>query len=186
MEENRQNDNRCDNDKVCHMIKFAVLLVTLFLACYLAVYYIMDQIRHSYYLPAMPLENIDKIIEEQDRLFEKELGTFPMQSRALKQMKSPVETYKDDKINAYKIIVNLKDFDNNPKNITLDIKKDSVNITGVSEKTGKTNEKLYTFSQSFDLPEEIDTKSVTKEQSGSKYIITLPIENPLNDIDDDD
>ena len=108
MDENRPDNNSCDNDKVCHLIKFAVLLITLFLACYLAVYYIMDQIRHSYYLPAMPLNNIDKIIEEQDRMFEKDLGTFPMQSRALKHMKSPVETFKDDKINAYKIFINLK------------------------------------------------------------------------------
>ena len=186
MEENKQNNHNCKDDKVCHMLKFAVLLITLFLACYLAVYYIMDQIRHSYYLPAMPLENIDKIIEEQDRMFEKDLGTFPLQSRALKKIKSPIETFKDNKINAYKIIINLKDFNNNPKNISLDIQDDRVNIVGINEKAEKNKERIYTFTQSFVLPEKINTKTVTKEQSGNKYIITLPIENEINDLDEDD
>jgi len=92
-----ENKNFCKDDKICNLIKFAVLLITLFLACYLAVYYIMDQIRHSYYLPAVPIENIDRIIKEQDRMFEKDLGTFPMYNKALKQMKTPVEIFKDGK-----------------------------------------------------------------------------------------
>jgi len=180
-----ENKNFCKDDKICNLIKFAVLLITLFLACYLAVYYIMDQIRHSYYLPAVPIENIDRIIKEQDRMFEKDLGTFPMYNKALKQMKTPVEIFKDGKENIYKIIIDLKEFNNDTKNIKLDIEDDRVSITGISEKNNKSQERLYTYTQSFDLPETIDTKSVTKEKTGNKYIITLPIENPLDETDVD-
>jgi len=188
MNENQELNTKCNckNETIWNLTKFAILLLTLFLACYLAIYYILDQIRHSYYLPAMPLENIDKIIEEQDRMFEKDLGTFPMQSRVLKQIKSPVETFKDDKSQAYKIIVNLKEFNNDPKNIKLDIQDDKVSIMGINQKTGKSNEKIYTFTQSFYLPEKINTKAITKEQSGTKYIITMPLEKQIDEFDNDD
>lgn len=190
MEENNNeiktnNKTACNEDKICHLIKFAALLVTLFLACYLAVYYIMDQIRHSYYLPAVPIENIDRIIKEQDRMFEKELGAFPMHNKALKRMASPIETYKDDKKDAYKIIINLKNFDNNEKNIKLNINDNNVTIIATNTNTTKKEENFYTYTQSFNLPEKINTKLITKEKLGNKYIITLPLENPMDDLDED-
>ena len=69
MEEYRENNNdkscNCTNHNSGHWIKFALLLLALFLASYLAVYYILDQMRHAYYIPSAPVENIDRIIKEQ-------------------------------------------------------------------------------------------------------------------------
>lgn len=179
----KQNENKCNNDKICHLIKFATLLVTLFLACYLSVYYIMDQIRHSYYLPAVPIENIDKIIKEQDRMFEKEFGTLPMHNKVLKRIESPFETYKDENQDAYKIVINLKDFNNDEKNIKLDIKDNKINIIGTNTNQTPKEESVYTYTQSFNLPEKIKTELITKEKSGNKFIITLPLENQTDEID---
>lgn len=185
MEEYRENNNdkscNCTNHNSGHWIKFALLLLALFLASYLAVYYILDQMRHAYYIPSAPVENIDRIIKEQDKMFERDFGALPMHDKAFKDTKNTIETYYDNKSNSYKMIINLKEFDNNPQNITLDIKKDKVNVTGINEKITKKREKVYTFSQTFILPEKIKTELVTKEKTGNKYIITMPLENEIND-----
>ncbi len=158
-------------------IKFALVLIVLFLACYLAVYYVLDQMRHAYYMPAMPVESIDRILQEQDRMFERDMSAFPMHDKAMMVVKNPVETYKDDNLDAYKMIINLKPFNNNPDNLSIDIQSNKVSIKGKTEKTGKHSEKVYAFSQSFILPENIDIEKVSKQKHGHKYIITMPIDD---------
>lgn len=188
MDENNENLQRKEkfySGTNCHWGKFALLLLSLFLACYLATYYILDQIRHSYYVPSAPMEKIDKIIQEQDKLFNQDFGTLPMHNKVLKMMKNPVEIYKDTEKNAYKIVVDLKHFDGNPNNINFEVVDNKVNLNAISENIKNNKENIYTLSQSFELPESVDEKNVTKEKVGNKYIITLPIENPLADEDDD-
>lgn len=168
-----------------HWIKFALLLLALFIACYLATYYVMDQMRHAYYLPAAPMENIDRIVNEQDKMFEKDMGfgAFPMHDKAMMMVKSPIETYKDDHADAYKMVINLRPFNNNPKNVDVSVQDNRISVNAVGEKAGRKSDKVYSFSQSFVLPEKIDTAKVTKEKKGHNYIITMPIED--TDMDDD-
>lgn len=188
MEENKEF-KECHCDEVHHIhghghwIKFALLLLALFIACYLAVYYVMDQMRHAYYIPAAPMEDIDRIINEQDKMFEREFGAFPMHNKAVMMVKSPVETYKDDNLDAYKMIINLRPFNNNPKNVNVDVQSNRVTVNAAGEKTGRHTDKVYSFSQSFVLPEKIDTLKVTREKKGHNYIITMPIDNM--DLDED-
>lgn len=182
MDENKEqhetkNCNCNEHHHTIHWVKFALMLLALFLACYLAVYYVTDQIRHAYYLPASPMEDIDRIINEQDKMFEREMGVLPMHNHALMHVKSPIETFKDDKNNEYKMIINLKPFNNNPKNINLDVQDNRISVSGIGEKSSKNKDKIYSFSQSFVLPEKIDVEKVNKEISGHKYIITLPIDD---------
>ncbi len=180
MDENKEfKECNCDehyHNKTENWIKFALILLALFLACYLAVYYIMDQMRHAYYVPAMPMENIDRIMKEQDKMFE-DMGALPMNNKAFMNIKNPVETYKDDSDDSYKMIIDLKPFNNNPDNINLDIQNNKISISGKAEKTKKHSENVYSFSQSFVLPENIDTNNVKKEIKHHKYIITMPIED---------
>lgn len=185
MEENTENQEikeikecHCKEHKTEHWIKFALILFVLFIACYLAVYYVLDQMRHAYYMPPMPMNNIDRIIDEQEKMLEgmQGMGAMPMHNAAMMKMKTPVETYKDDSDNTYKMIIDLKPFNNSPNNISLDIQKNKININGLGEKSSKHSDKVYSFSQSFMLPEDIDTAEVTKEQKGHKYIVTMPIE----------
>lgn len=177
MDENKSfKECHCDEHKTEHWIKFALLLLALFIACYLAVYYVLDQMRHAYYVPHMPMDNIDRIINEQDRMFEG-MGALPMHNNALMMMKTPIETYKDDSQDAYKMVIDLKPFNNNANNVSVDVQQNKVSVTGLGEKAGKRSDKVYSFSQSFVLPEKIDTDKVTKVKSGHKYIVTMPIED---------
>ena len=175
--ENNQNSNgyKC-TCKTEHWIKFALVLFVLFIACYLAVYYVLDQMRHAYYMPPVPMQNIDRIINEQEKMFDS-MGAMPMHNSVLMKMNTPVETFKDDNENAYKMIIDLKPFNNSPNNVSVDVQKNKVSINGLGEKSGKHSDKVYSFSQSFVLPEDIDTEKITRKQSGRKYIVTLPVED---------
>ena len=51
-QKNEFKECHCDEHKTEHWAKFALLLLAVFIACYLAVYYVMDQMRHAYYVPA--------------------------------------------------------------------------------------------------------------------------------------
>ena len=180
----------CNCDKE-NWLKFALLALALFLGSYLATYFVVDQSRHAYYIPnprmmdhirmmEQPnfgppfnrmMDDTDKLIEDLDRqeskMMKKDFGVSHV-----------VQTFKSD--DAYKIVINLKPFGNNIENIKLDIASDRISITGQNDKVGKKRESKYMFSQSFTLPEEIDTSKVVKKKVGHKYIITLPI---LNDED---
>lgn len=175
--ENNQNSNgyKC-TCKTEHWIKFALVLFVLFIACYLAVYYVLDQMRHAYYMPPVPMQNIDRIINEQEKMFDS-MGAMPMHNSVLMKMNTPVETFKDDNENAYKMIIDLKPFNNSPNNVSVDVQKNKVSINGLGEKSGKHSDKVYSFSQSFVLPEDIDTEKITRKQSGYKYIVTMPVED---------
>ena len=176
MEENREiKECHCNEHKTEHLVKFALLLLAVFLACYLASYYILDQMRHSYYVPSR-MESIDKILREQDKMFN-EMTTFPMRYNTMMNVKNPVETFKDDENDTYKIIVDLKPFNNNPENVKIDINNNKINISGEEKRESKNAEKLYAFSQSFVLPEKIKTDKIKKEIHKNKYIITLPIDD---------
>ena len=132
--------------------------------------------RHAYYLPATPLENIDKIIREQDKLFNN-ATTLPMHTNTLKHFDNPIETIKDEKSNSYKMIIDLKPFNNDPKNIEIKIKENQIDAKGLGEKSKKNTENVYVFTQKYVLPENIDEDKVTKEKVKNKYIITMPIDN---------
>ncbi len=96
-------------------------------------------------MPAMPVENIDRILQEQDRMFERDMGAFPHARQSNDGSKNPVETYKDDNLDAYKMIINLRPFNNNPDNVNIDIQSHKVSITGRSEKRANIPTKFMHF-----------------------------------------
>lgn len=177
MEENHEfKECHCDEHKTEHWVKFALLLLALFVACYLAVYYVLDQMRHAYYVPVAPMQNIDRILQEQDKMFQ-DMGVLPMHNKAIMHIKSPVETFKDDDTDTYKIVIDLKPFNNNPKNVEVSIQPNNVSIKGAEDKMKRHSENLYVFSQSFVFPEKIKVKDVQKEVKHHRLIYTLPVDD---------
>ena len=148
----------------------------LFLTFLLAILHIVNQTRYTYYIPYTKLENIDKIIKEQDKMFH-EMTTLPMRDNTYNTYKSPVETIRDENENAYKIIIDLKHFNNNPKNIKFNINKNTVSVEGTNKTTQNHKDSLYSFSQRFVLPEKTDNNDIKKEILNDKYVITIPIED---------
>lgn len=176
MDENTREEFKscdCSKDK---WIKFGLIVLAVFLGCYLATYYLLDQMRHHYYYaPVRPIHNIDNVIQQQDKMFD-EMESLPVDVNSLLPTNAPViQTFKKD--DAYKVIVDLKPFDGEVSNIKTEIKPNRISIFGQKFTTKKHGESDYEFSQSFVLPERIDVKDVKKEKVKDKYIITLPIKD---------
>ena len=115
-----------------------------------------------------------EIFREQDRVFN-DFNKIPIGFQAAMNEKDPVsvESFKDEK--AYKIIIDLKPFDNNINNVDVKIDGRKVTVSGIKFKDRHNREDLYTFSQTFLLPQEVDSLAVTKEKVKDKYVITQPI-----------
>ena len=173
MDENEEKKlPRCRNTGE-DWLKFGLLLLVVFLGCYLASYYLLDRAHHRFYGSIRPIHNIDDVIKEQDRMYDE------MEAVDLSNMLPPnapiVQTFKKD--DAYKVVIDLKPFNGEPSNIKTDIKSDRIKIWGEKNVKKSNSQSDYAFSQSFVLPEKINTKAVTKEKVKGKYIITLPIED---------
>lgn len=154
-------------------LKFALLLLAVFLGCYLASYYLLDRAHHKYYAPVRPIHNIDNVLKEQDKVFD-EMEAVDL-STMLPANIPVIQTFKKD--DAYKVVVDLKPFNGEPSNIKTDITSNRISVYGEKLSKKRNSESDYAFSQSFVLPEKINTKAVTKEKVKGKYIITLPIED---------
>lgn len=181
-----ENNNRQDYDRehqelhhVIGWIKVLLVSFAAFLGAYLATYYIVDQARHTHGYPFIKYERPSRDFMAQRRLYE-DFNRFERDTLNIDKdlmAKNPVKIKPLKNNEGYQICINLKPFDNNEKNINIDIKQNRVNISGQSNKVDENNESEFSFSQSFILPETIDVSKVKKERKGHKYIITLPFEN---------
>lgn len=172
--------NTQDND----WIKYLLITLGAFLGAFLAVYFVADMTMHRYFYPSrstmfsqpfsrpcpimMPIsiDSDDVEMKEFDDLNKSMLGPF---SRNKVNIKAKQE---DD---FYKIIIDLKPFGGNDKNIIVNASPHFVSISGKSDKQDKITKQYLAFSQSFHLPEKISVRDIIKRKDGNKYIIILPI-----------
>ncbi len=186
MEENsEQNKERhveivtSKDDKKCECwTKYLFMSLAAFFGAFLAVYFVTDSMMHRYFIPLPPpsMDNrdVDDFLRQQDRMMRDFVKNRPSMNPF---MAGPVkvQTFQDDGV--YKIIIDLKPFGGDEKNIKLDVTEYSVKISGKSDKKGKNGEKEISFMQSFSLPHKIDVDDVKTEKKGNDYIIILPIED---------
>ena len=77
----------------------------------------------------------------------------------------------------YKITVNLRRFNNDEKNIKIDIKSHSVKISGTANTNTKEEQSSFSYSKSFTVSKKIDADNIKKEVVGNRLIITAPLED---------
>lgn len=188
MDEQKDTNEKNDFDLKDCWVKFALLILALFLGSYLATYFIIDQTRHSYYINPMR-ENgyMNKYYDEAlwDKNFKRDFDEInsKMDSRKhLFKQHQIVETFKtNDNI---KLVIDLKPFDNKIENIKVDIEDNKISIQGQNDKKLLEGEKEFFYSQTFTINDKINKDEITKKKIGHKYIITIPLcEHDINDRD---
>lgn len=157
------------------------LLITLavFLGVFFAVYFVVDNMIHRFFMPPIPpqvigVDDLDDILREQDRMMQDFAKYKPLVNPF---SVNPVKVQTFQKDDEYIIMVDLKPFGGDEKNIKVDVKPNSVKLSGESSKKDKHSENDISFSQSFSLPHKVDVEDVTKEKKGNNYVITIPIED---------
>lgn len=78
----------------------------------------------------------------------------------------------------YKIKINLKPFNNDPKNVDVKIKGKKVSISAQYKSKTKQGTSSSQFFQTLTLPEKIDIKAVKQEKQGDSLVITIPKSEP--------
>ena len=184
--ENYQNTNTHSNyqqntDNTDKWIKFFILTLAVIFGTFLAVYFVSDQaIKHATYSPFV---NHHKMM---NKFMEKNMRTMNDFERAamIGSPIMPVETLSFAPItklqegdNGYKLIINLKHFNNDINKIKLDIKPDKVSILASNDNEKKDSIYSLSFSQTYILDEKIDTKKVTKEVIGENAVVYLPFDD---------
>ena len=164
-ENQEQNNTNIDKLKSSNnnILKYILILVVVFIATFAAVYTVVDMSMHR--LGFTPFE---VAFRQAEQIFNDEAKFVEKNSPA------PVKiVVKDDK---YVVTVDLKMFDNNPENVTVETSNNGIKINGKvkTEKKGETKES--SFYQNVIFPQEIDNDKVTKEIKGNRQIIILPFD----------
>ena len=148
---------------------------------FLAFYFVADMTIKHLTNPYYQFKRMDKIMEHHARDMEK------MDRKMMKDMgmprfhknKSIVMVERDD--DDYKIIVDLRAFDNNEKNVKFDLNNNMATVSASIEKEKRHEDSIVEFSQTFYLNGNLDKKNIKKEKERNNYIITIPLKNVVDD-----
>ena len=78
---------------------------------------------------------------------------------------------------AYKLYINLRRFNNDEKNVKVDITKHSIKISGKFESNTKGEQSSFVYKNDLILPREIEVDKVKKELVHNKLIYTMPVDD---------
>ena len=85
----------------------------------------------------------------------------------------------------YKVIIDLRAFDNNENNVQVSTNGNILTINGRSIRKSKNNEQISEFQQNYMFGNNVRLSDMSKETNGNYYIITIPIGNNNEENNDD-
>lgn len=164
-----------EEEKKHHLLKILGIILATFIGAFLAFYLAVDITLHRLLSPEYNIRKMEKILQKQEkhfRNFDDKILEHPFEPKMAPMLVNLVKEPGE-----YKVVVDLKPFDNNEQNIKVQLNDNIVTISGEMDKNTKHEEKIINFTQSFSLDEDVIPVKMTKEKKGSKYIITIPFEN---------
>lgn len=185
MEENKFEEKSTiindSNTKNCgcseHPIwKSIICALLIFLGAYCAFYTVADwhfkRMMHFAMIPPSP-KIIDKMMKhdmhKMDKMFKRNEETiFGYKNKA---NIIHMEQSDDD----YKVIIDLRAFDNNDKNVQVTANGNILTISGRSIRKSKNNEQISEFQQNYMFGENVQLGNLTKEVEGNYFVIKIPI-----------
>lgn len=162
-------------------LKFFAICLSAFLGGFLAVFAVSgimmltDQNQTPHYRPMPPVMPInltdEKFFDNINDDFElpDEKPPIPPQHKP-KHIVNVEETP-----NSYKVYINLRKFNNDEKNINVNVKPHSIKVSGNATVNNKNEQSSFSYSQELTLSRKVDIEKVSKEKIGNRYVITLPI-----------
>ena len=166
---------------------FTILLVSTVLAAFLGAFWAVYLSRPPHpplgMNPPMPIAEQEKMMEQQEDYFEKFNHDFdelvehsPARGSFISINNAGLKT--EETKDMYKIIVDLKPFNNDEKNVNVKTHGKTVSISAQYKSKDKNEYSSSQFHQELMLPTKIDANAVKEEKKGDSLIITIPkIEN---------
>ncbi len=190
MEENN-NQYKHEEFDDCFLCKHPALrhLLTAlmaFLGAFAAFYVITDWHFKRMYDPVYQMGRMDKAIMQREKNFDKmEMRAIKQQEKMDKRAFKHQERLEKQAANfihveqtpdAYRIVIDLRPFDNDEKNIEVKANDNTLTINAAGERTNRNKQEIIRYSQTFAFGEKIDADDITKTREGNNYIITVPFD----------
>ena len=177
MDENNYEHHHHDNCFLCGhpVLKHILRGLLTFLGAFAAFYVVTDWHYKRMLDPVVQMRKMDRIMQKEDRYARKMFHREMMEGAKIdSKINQIVHIEKLDDF--YKIIIDLKPFDNNEKNVEIKTEGDTLTIHAAGENTKHNRNAILNFSQSFRFPEDVDLTRIAKTREGHNYIITVPID----------
>ena len=188
MEEQNYKHEEFDNCFLCKhpALRYTLIGLLVFLGAFMAFYIVSDWHFKRMMDPAIYMRGIDRAIMKKERGIERferraleqqewiDKKAYQMQHKMMQHAAQFIHVEKVD--DAYKIMIDLKPFDNNEKNVEVKTDGNTIIITAAGENTSRHRQEIVKYSQTFAFGETIDKANITKVREGDKYIITIPFD----------
>lgn len=159
----------CSNHPIMKTILTALLI---FLGAFCAFYVVFD-----WHMKTLFPHAFRPIRHDMERMIEKDMGAMNglMKEERRFAKKSANVIHLEQTRNAYKILIDLRAFDNNENNLQVSTNGNILTINGRSIRKSKNNEQISEFQQNYMFGSNVKLADLTKETNGNYYIITVPI-----------
>ena len=189
MEENNYRHEDFDDCFLCKhpALRHVLTGLLVFLGSFLAFYAVADWHFKRILDPSFYMRRMDKAVMQRERNFDKmerralkqqewiDKRTMKMQQKMAEQSSQFIHVEKAD--DAYKIVIDLRPFDNDEKNVEVKTDGNTVVINAAGEKNSRHRQEIVKYSQAFAFGEDVNTSEITKVREGDKYIITIPLDD---------
>lgn len=156
-------------------VKFVLIGLSVFLGAFLAFYVVADWHFKRMLDPMIQMQNMNRAMMRQERQMDKFVQKEFQKGQRMVQNTAPF-IHVDRADDNYKIIIDLKPFDNDEKNIEVKANGNTITINGAGEKKSHHGQEITHYSQTFAFGERINAQDITKVRQGNNYIITIPFE----------
>lgn len=185
MEDNNYRHEEFDNCFMCNhpILKHVLAGLLIFLGAFAAFYVVSDWHFKRMMDPALQMRKFDRAMMREQHKIDRDLmkQQYRMDKMARKEMARQQQIgadfiHMDKTDDAYKIIIDLRPFDNDEKNIETRINGKSLSVTAAGENTTRHKKEIIRYSQNFTFGDDVDLGKMSKVREGDKYIITVPID----------
>lgn len=164
-----------NEDSKKNLLQIILIALIVFIATYLGFYVAIKHHIKNLINPFYHTDKMEKMLIKQEREFAR--LNEKMMNNPFEPKMRPMFVNLIKEPSEYKVIVDLSQFDEDEKAITIETKEKELIIKGQMDKNTRGREKIINFTQTYYLDENIDDDKITKERKGNKYIITIPFED---------
>lgn len=177
------NDEQNIRNEEKHLCKHSFLKgiltgILVFLGAYCAFYTVADWHFKRMLSPEYQFKQMDKDFIRQERNINKfrELSDKEINNRLTKRIEKAEFIHAEKLNDAYRFTIDLKPFNNDPKNIQVRTEGNMLVIDAENTKNNKNSKEIVKYNQAFAFGEDIKANEITKVHEGNNYIITVPVD----------
>ena len=157
------------------ILRHTLIGILVFLGAFAAFYVVTDWHFKRMLDPGVQMRKMEKMMMREqnriDKMFKRETTRdYQLQKQAESFMR--VEKNPDN----YKIVIDLRPFDNNEQNVEVKANGNVLTVTAAGETKKHGHEMITRVSQNLMFDENVDLSKITKIREGNDYIIFVPVE----------